>query len=165
MNTQQPPRRKKFGKILMVSAGILLVSDLVIWTVTLSSPLLGSRGEPVAIVAGYLVFLLGLPLLFIGPLFFFIGLMLTYAVKQRSGVIVTLSGLITLVIGILAFVIPQLLVEPGSGDTTMAWMAGLTALFTGIPLIITGGVLLIVGLVLVLKQFVSTPARNIRETI
>ncbi len=54
--------------------------------------------------------------------------------------------------------IPSMLVSPGSGDTLMAWMAGLTALFVGLPLPLLGVGLLVAGLILVVRSRFSSPS-------
>ncbi len=52
------------------------------------------------------------------------------------------SGLLSTGVGILAIVVPSMLVPAGSGDTEMAWLAGVTVLIAGFPLTFLGVVLI-----------------------
>jgi len=99
-------------------------------------------------------------LIFIGVAVFLIGLARVLMPRVSTEVMLIVSGLITVVVGVLAFVIPQMLVEPGSGDTLMAWMAGLTALFVGIPMPVFGAIVLLIGLILVVKRYIPSSARR-----
>jgi len=147
----------------MMIGGIMLLADLFMWAIWYMLAALRIRGvvtDTIAAVDIMLLFLFGLPFIFIGVAVFLIGLARVLMPRVSTEVMLIVSGLITVVVGVLAFVIPQMLVEPGSGDTLMAWMAGLTALFVGIPMPVFGAIVLLIGLILVVKRYIPSSARR-----
>jgi hypothetical protein len=158
MNKQ--PLQRRAGFPFLRGGSILLVIDLVLWGSMYALSLLLQLGgttftplvaAPLSLVI-MLVFLLGFPLAFIGVLLLLIGLGFMFSPVHSRGSKLIFSGLLTLLVGLLAWVIPPLVVTPGSGDTLWAWMAGLTALFVGIPLPLLGTILLLKGLFLVMRS-------------
>jgi hypothetical protein len=61
-------------------------------------------------------------------------------------------GFIVGTIGMFAFIIPQVLISPGSGDTEGAWLGGFTALCFGIPLFLLGLELFVVAAIKFRKE-------------
>lgn len=168
MNKQ--PLQKRPGFPFLMGGGIMLAVDLFLWgsMYVLSLLLQHNNGTLFASFIGgilsgimMLIFLLGLPLIFVGVLSALIGLTILYIPMSGSGPRLIISGILTLIVGVLAWIILPMLVTPGSGDTLMAWMAGLTALFVGLPLPLLGIGLLIAGLVLVVRsRFSPTSAHQ-----
>jgi hypothetical protein len=107
-----------------------------------------------------LIFLLGLPLIFVGALLVLIGLAIIFIPLSSPGPRLIISGVLSLLMGVLAWIIPSMLVSPGSGDTLMAWMAGLTALFVGLPLPLLGVGLLVAGLIRVVRSRFPSPSAD-----
>lgn len=156
-------RRSRTGLILMMVGGGMLLADLLMWAIWYILAALRMGGGVVEVIASLdtmLLFLFGLPLIFIGVAVFLIGLARALMPGLSRDMMLIVSGLIIVVVGVLAFIIPQLLVEPGSGDTLMAWMAGLTALFVGIPMPFFGAIVLLVGLILIVRRHIPSLRRR-----
>ncbi len=168
MNKQ--PLQKRPGFPFLMGGGIMLAVDMFLWgsMYVLSLLLQHNNGTVFASFIGgilsgimMLIFLFGFPLIFVGVLSALIGLAIIFIPVSSSGPRLIISGVLTLVVGMLAWIIPSMLVPPESGDTLMAWMAGLTALFVGLPLPLLGIGLLVAGLILVVRRrFSSTSAHQ-----
>ncbi len=149
----QPSTKQRMpGTGMLITGGILLLIDALLWPLVLLGSYLGPGAMVILIPANMLLFLFGFPFAFIGVLLVALGLVYRLMPTRSQAVKLMIAGALVVIVGILALIIPPLIVPAGSGDTQLAWMAGLTALLVGIPLPVIGVVLLIIALIMALRS-------------
>ena len=146
----RPFSSQKTSSFFLSAGGIVLLIVALSWGVWLLAALLGEAGVPALVVGALvsvvaIVVFLSFPLFALGVLALLIGLAIRLLKVRSLDLAFVVSGLLSTGVGILAIVVPSMLVPAGSGDTEMAWLAGVTVLIAGFPLTFLGVVLIGIG--------------------
>jgi len=144
----KPIRRPISSQLLRI--GVLLLGlDALSWVVFIIGFLLEQAGAGNSVIAllfalvAMLIFLYGIPAIFVGGLLVLIGFTIRWLGASGSFV-KRISGVFSIGVGVLAWV-PYLLVPDARANTFLVWTTSLTALLVGISLPLIGVVLFIIG--------------------